>query len=166
METLKEQDLRKFAEQKIHTLRNELRKWYAFVEALDSSSTKQADLFESVETQLKTKNDKIKIRIKENPVTLRERCEKILFDADELMTSRELLNAVEKRFKATYSFSGFSGSFSQAYRRKSSLIKRYDFQNPAIGLVAVYGLKTWFNLVTNEIEKEYLEKIYNKYGTK
>lgn len=161
MENIKDQDLKRFAEQKIESLRRELRKWYSVIEALDESYIRQPDLFE-VE---KTKPVKQSIRIKENPSSLRERCEKILYDLNEPLTTRELKDIVEKRFDQKYSFNSFSAAFSQAYRRKSSFIKKYDLQNPAKGIPSVYGLKEWFNSLTGDLEPEYLNKVQEKFGT-
>jgi hypothetical protein len=160
MEIIKDQDLKRFAENKVNLLRKELNKWYAILEALDSSAVQQTELFES------NKKAKPNIRIKDNPTTLRERCEKILYDLDEPMTTRELEKVIEQRYNQKFTFSGFSGSFSQAYRRKSSLIRKYDLRNPAKGIIAVYVLKTWLNQTSGELEQEYLDKVSNKYATK
>ena len=166
MNTIKDQDIKKYAEQKIELLRKELRKWYALIEALDESQVKQTNLFESDNLKTEINKTRPNIRIKENPTSLRERCEKILYEADEPMTTRELKKLVEQKYNQEYNFYSFSGSFSQSYRRRSSFIKKYDIQNPTQEIIAVYGLKNWFNPITGELEKEYLDKVFAKYGTK
>lgn len=166
MENIRDQDLKRFAEQKIESLRRELRKWYSVIEALDESYIRQPDLFEEGETKPVVKPAKRSIRIKENPTSLRERCEKILYDLNEPLTTRDLKDIVEKRFNQKYNFNSFSGGFSQSYRRKSSFIKKYDLQNPAKGIISVYGLKEWFNPLTGDLEPEYLNKVFKRYGAK
>ena len=168
MENIEDQDLKRFAEKKIESLRKELRKWYSLLEAIEESNPtgSQADLFDidSNKTDVKTNNSNP--RIKENPMSLRERCEKIVYDLDEPLTTRDLKKILEQRYGKKYNFYSFSGSFSQAYRRKNSLIKKYDLEEPTTKVIAVYGLKDWFNPLTGELKNEYKEKLIKRYGTK
>lgn len=156
---LKERDLKKYAQQKIDVLKNEIKKWQLVLNALEEDS-EQPDLFPNNQSPPRA----IAKKIKPNPTTLRERCEKILFEANEPMTTRELKKQVEQQFGKQYNFYSFSGSFSQTYRSRKSLIKKYDLQNPTNEVKAVYCLNDWFD-VTGKLKKEYLDKVEEKYST-
>jgi hypothetical protein len=158
----KEQHLRRFAEKKIEELRKELKKWHLFLSALEEEEPQQKVFTFNETNQTVNKNLQIQKRIKENPATLRERCEKILYDMDVPLTTRELMNEVKSRYKKQYGFSAFSGSFSQSYRRKGSLIAKYDLPNASMEFKAVYCLKNWYD-VTGKLSQEYRDKIKERY---
>ena len=163
MDEIKEQHLKQFAEKKIAELRKELKKWHLFISALeDERGEPQRVLpFEGTFTSTNRKAQ-VQKRIKDNPITLRERCEKILYDKDVPMTTRELMNEIKSRYKKQYEFNSFSGSFSQSYRRKGSLIIKYDLPDASMEFKAVYCLKNWYD-DTGELSQEYRDKIKEMY---
>lgn len=153
---IKEQDLKDLAEKKIESLTRDIKKWRAVIDALDNTNN-QGFLFPKEE-----KKSAKQLRIKDKPNTLREKCEKILFDFDEPLTSRDLKKEVESRYKQKYEFNSFSGSFSQSYRRRNSMIKKYDVPDPSLKVKSAYCLKNWFD-DTGILKEEYQKKIKQKY---
>jgi hypothetical protein len=150
-----EKQVKEFAFKKMVYHQREARKWRSIVEALSASL--QEDLFP-------TEKDKSKpiIMVRAKPKTLRERCESTLIEMDVPLTSRDLKKEVEERFKKKYPFNTFSGSFSQSYRAKSSLIEKYDVPKPSLHVKSVYCLKSWFD-DTGELRDEYKNKIKKRY---
>ena len=161
-EIINDELLRQFAEHKIEVLREELKKWYSVLNALESSTGNQVELFK--EEKIKSTPKALPFKLKEKPQTLREKCERILYDINEPLTTRDLRNELEKKFKDHYSFSSFSGSFSQAYRRKSSFIRKYNLPHPTNDVKVVYGLKHWFHPVTKTMGDEYYQKVKDRYN--
>lgn len=157
---IKEQDLKEFAKTKINSLNKELQKWQRLLEALGEEQELQSELFPTKKPESISLASKPKI--KSNPTSLRERCEKILFDLDVPLTSRELMTELEKKYNKKYDFYSFSGSFSQSYRKKNSLIIKYDLENSSKDVKAIYCLKNW--LVGGELLGLYKDKIRSRYG--
>lgn len=161
MSELKEEDIKEFAKTKIKELNKELQKWK---NVLDSFSGEEKEIRTS---QLVTPSEKSAVgysgnKIKSNPKTLRERCEKILFDVDVPLTSRDLMNEYAVRYNKKYDFYSFSGTFSMQYRAKNSMIQKFDLPNPLRDVKTIYGLKNWFS--GEDLFELYKKKVENKYG--
>ena len=150
-----EKQVREFAIKRMFYHQREAKKWRSIVETLNANQ--QEDLFPTEKDKSKPK-----IIVRANPKTLRERCESTLVEMDVPLTRKDLQKEVEERFKKKYLSNTFSGSFSQAYRAKSSLIEKYDVPEPSLHVKSVYCLKGWFD-DTGELKDEYKQKINERY---
>lgn len=90
--------------------------------------------------------------------TLRARVESLFNEINRPMTSREIMDKINDLYNKSYNINGFSGNFSQMYRKKTSHIKKYEFDDAPIEIKTVYGLKKWFN--GEELKDEYKQRFY------
>ena len=92
-------------------------------------------------------------------VTMKQKIRAVLSDARKPLTSREIMDAINEKFPDNiYTFSKFSGNFSQTYPKAG--IKRYIRPEEPIKKRVVYGLEEWFD--GDELRpnyKELLEKL-------
>jgi len=90
--------------------------------------------------------------------------EKILKEENQFLSSRDIMNKVNKYYgNNKYDFNkNWSGTFSQAYRKPKSKIKQYKIQDVPAELSSYYGLENWF--VNSDLMPEYMQKIKSHYN--
>lgn len=93
--------------------------------------------------------------------TVRARVEGLLADAQRPMTSREIMDVLNRVYNKVYTFENFSGNFSQTYRKAGSKIQKYEIADAPIELKTVYGLKSWFN--GEEMKREYINRFVDNH---
>lgn len=139
-------------EAKIELCRTALK---AFGEDIKKPNHQQLNVFEpqlSVEA----------IVIKKNRKSVRARVEGLLADTQSPMTSREIMDALNKLYNKNYSFNNFSGNFSQTYRKPSSKIKQFEIADAPVEYKYVYGLKSWAE--GDELKQEYLQRFLDNHS--
>lgn len=93
--------------------------------------------------------------------TVRSRVEGLLADAQQPMTSREIMDNINQLYTKNYTFENFSGNFSQTYRKPGSKIQKYEIADVPIELKTVYGLKSWFN--GEDMKPDYLQRFLDNH---
>lgn len=133
------------------------------------------DIREHLEAKLKKLQDeldRVKIALKayseqnghiETPpnATLLMKITATLKEADEPLTSRELMDIFNKKYpEKTYKLSAFSGRLSQLHDKinKKSEITIFEVPNTPLSMRYFYILKSWYK-ENGELKQEYLQKL-------
>jgi hypothetical protein len=158
---LTEEQIKKVLRDKIKSYESLIDKCKRALEAFGENYDKPQDLKLDLVDNVKTEN---RIIVSNKPNTLRAKIEKILIDNDVPMTSRELMEGINKAYNKSYDFNNFSGNFSQLYRKSNSNIKKYELSDVPNELKTVYGLRNWFNV--DELKQEFIEKFLDAHSQK
>jgi hypothetical protein len=162
---MKDSDVKKFAQNKIKELRQEIAKWEKVLSAFGDNFNKQNG--ETI-TPINKQADLIKVKSKYQPsdkVTIREKATAVLISFDCPIVSSELMERMNELYpERIYNMNSFSGAFSAMYQKPNSGIKQYIMKNATLKVKALYGLNEWFD-ETGELKHIYQEKVKEKYGT-
>lgn len=127
----------------------------AFGEDFNKPRDLQINVFDEINIQ-----DTVTIR--KDRKTVRARVEGLLADIQTPMTSREIMDTMNRVFKKNYKFNNFSGNFSQTYRKANSKIQRFEIADQPAEYKFVYGLKSW--AVDEELKQEYSQRFIDKHS--
>lgn len=114
----------------------------------------QINVFEGVSVQ-----DNFTVR--KDRTTVRARVEGLLADAQFPMTSKEIMQTLNRVYNKDYTSGNFSGNFSQAYRKSGSKVKQFTIPDLPVEYKYVYGLISWAD--GNDLKQEYLQRFLDKH---
>jgi len=160
---LKESDFIESAKNKVAQLKIELKKWELYLDAalkVGHNPEKSNQL--SFLPDPPVRKDK-----KTSPsgkMTVKQKVTEILKEADMLLTSRELMEAVNQKYqdKQYKDMSSWSGAFASMYLKPDSGINKYELKKQTLELKALYGLAGFF-VDGKEVKPDYKEKIIKRY---
>ena len=158
--TIKDTDLRDFANAKIKIAREEIKKWELFLEALGNQPKDDSQLSLLSQTPKLTP-----LRTERKKLSILDKVKSVLTDADCPLTTRDIMQSINLTFPdRIYTMESFSGAFSLVYRKPEAKIKQFNVAQPNTVVKALYGLNEWFD-ETGNFKKEYEAKVLERYKT-
>lgn len=97
-------------------------------------------------------------------ITLREKVVQVLSESNCPLTSRDVMNSVNDKYKDKHysQFSSWSGPFSHMYSKENSGIRKFELPEMPSNLSAFYCLSEWFD--ESGLKEDYRHALSVRYG--